>query len=109
MIQRGFERRNRDENDYSFLITNHELLQICKTEDVITHVEKQQTKYLAHIARRSNANTAKRLLFNNNKNHKREDQSRLLNSMFLRTTTQRLINSTEERRENTQIWLQQSP
>ena len=58
MIRRGFERRNGDENDYSFLITNHELLQICKTEDVITHVEKQQTKYLAHIARRSNANTA---------------------------------------------------
>lgn len=71
MIRRGFERRNRDENDYSFLITNDEVLQISKTEDVISHVEKQQTKYLAHIARRSNANTAKRLLFNDDKNLKR--------------------------------------
>ena len=71
MIRRGFERRNRDENDYSFLITNDEVLQISKTEDVISHVEKQQTKYLAHIARRSNANTAKRLLFSDDKNLKR--------------------------------------
>lgn len=71
MIRRGFERRNRDENDFSFIITNDDVLRICKTEDVITYTEKQQTKYLAHIARRSNDNTAKRLLFNDNKNRKR--------------------------------------
>ena len=70
MIRHGFERRNRDENDFTFMITNDEVLQLCKTEDVISHIEKQQTKYLAHIARRSNANTVKRLLFNDDKNRK---------------------------------------
>lgn len=71
MIRHGFERRNRDNDDFGFVITNNDVLQICKTEDVISHVEKQQSKYLAHIARRSNANTAKRLLLNDNKNYKR--------------------------------------
>ena len=71
MIRRGFERRNRENEDFGYVITNNDVLQICKTEYVISHVEKQQSKYLAHIARRKNRNNAKRLLCNDDKNYKR--------------------------------------
>ncbi len=69
MIRRGLDRRDRDENTFGSLITNDEVFQISKTEDVISHAEKQQTKYLAHSARQRKQ--CERLLFNDNKNCKR--------------------------------------
>ena len=71
MIRRGFERRDRESGDFAYVITNDDVLRICETQDVLLHVEKQQSKYLAHIARRKNTNNAKRLLFNANANRKR--------------------------------------
>lgn len=66
MIRHGFERRNRynDVEDSSYAFSN-------KTKDVISRVEKQQFKYLAHIVRLKNSNNAKRLLFNDDRNHRR--------------------------------------
>ena len=61
IIGGGFERRRNRESDYNFLITNDVVLWICKTEDVILHVEK-------HVVVRQHCEI---LLFNNIKNCKR--------------------------------------
>ena len=37
----------------------------------MSYVAKQQTKYLAHMARQETSSTAKKLLFNDNKNVKK--------------------------------------
>ena len=73
MIRGGFEREINDneEETFHYVLSNDEVLQICKTKDIMTHVSKQQSNYLAHIARRPNTNNAKRLLFNENINRKR--------------------------------------
>ena len=75
MIGDGFERRrNQDEKDYNFPITNDEVLKICKTKNVISHVvitPTLQKDYRSTTTKIVNA----------------EDQTRLLNSMSLNTTT----------------------
>ena len=73
MIRGGFEREINDneEETFHYVLSNDEVLQICKTKDIMTHVTKQQSNYLALIARRPNTNNAKRLLFNKNINRKR--------------------------------------
>jgi len=56
MIRHGFKRRNeeKDEENFSYVLSNNDVLGICKTEDIISHVEKQQFNYPTHIARRKN-------------------------------------------------------
>ena len=87
MIRRGFERRDRDNEDYGYVITNDDVLRICKTEDVILHAEKQQSKYLAHVALCKNSNAAKRLLFNDNKNNKRGRPIKTMEQYILENKT----------------------
>ena len=53
-------------NQYIYIIYHNVTSRLA-----ISHVETQQFKYLAHIARRNNDNGAKRLLFNDNNNRKR--------------------------------------
>ena len=88
MIRRGFERKSAedsDEENFSYLLSNSDVLQICKTEDIMSHVANQQFKYLAHISRRSNNNVAKRLLFNDDKTRKRGRPVKTMEQHVLQT------------------------
>ena len=96
MIRRGFERRDRDNEDFGYVLTNDYVLQLCETENVISHVETQQFKYLSHISRLSNDNSAKKLLFNDNNNRKRGRPIKHWSNMFFRTPTSQQMNFTEE-------------
>lgn len=83
MIKNGFIRKDgkdakhqkkTDDDDqdteFRYRYTNSDLLHICKTTSITDYTAKLQAKYLAHVARRSNLNTSKQLLFNDNKNQK---------------------------------------
>jgi len=63
MINNGFKRENVSEDNFSYVLSHEEVLKICKTENIIDYIQRQQVKYLAHIARRSNSFFIKRLLF----------------------------------------------
>ena len=56
--------------EYRLVMTNQDILRICRTDDIATFVSKQQSSYLAHLARQSNQCLTKRLLFNANKRTK---------------------------------------
>ena len=71
IIRDGYKRRIETENEFSYVYSNENVLQICKTESIIEFVHKQQTKYLAHIARCSNTTLIKRLLFSDMETKKR--------------------------------------
>jgi hypothetical protein len=71
MINKGFKRRNISESDYSYVLSNEDVLTICKTENILEYIQRQQMKYLAHIGRRPNTTFSKRLLFSDMKVTKR--------------------------------------
>ena len=94
MIRDGFREKNTreqnndpdQEHNFSYILTNENVLNICKTENVNKYVSTQQAKYLAHLARQPNNTLTKRLLFNDNKNIKRGRpfvtlEQQVLNSM----------------------------
>ena len=56
--------------NHHFILSNAEVLNICKTVDIATFVGDQQSRYLGHLARQSNTCQTKRLLFNTNKRTK---------------------------------------
>ena len=81
MIKGGYRRKS---NEWSFVLTNDDLHNICETETIEAYVSRQQQKYLAHIARQSNTTLTKRLLFNSE--HSRKPGPKLtLESNVLRT------------------------
>ena len=49
MIGDGYKRRNETEADFSFVHSNDDVLNICKTYNILEYVKRQQAKYLAHI------------------------------------------------------------
>jgi len=71
--------RTTDDNDnddyqdteFRYLYTNNDLLRICKTTSITEYVAALQARYLAHIARRSNLDKSKQLLFNADKSTKK--------------------------------------
>ena len=73
MVRGGFERRIDDNNEqtFHFVMSSEDVLRVCKTEDILQYVKRQQQKYLGHIARQKNTSIVKRLLFNDNTNKKR--------------------------------------
>ena len=58
------------ETEWDFQLTNNDLHNLCKTEDISAFVLRQQKKYLAHLARQPNRTLTKKLLFNDNKSCK---------------------------------------
>ena len=74
MIRDGYNRRNETEADFSFVYSNDDVLNICKTDNILEYVKRQQAKYLAHIAKRPNTTFIKRLLFADVKRTKRGRQ-----------------------------------
>ena len=64
MVRGGHRRRS---GTFHYVLTNKELLRICKTEDIHHQfVARQQRNFVAHIIRSSNERLLKRLLFNSN-------------------------------------------
>ena len=70
IIRDGYKRRNETEANFSFVYSN-DVLNICKTDNILDYVKRQQAKYLVHIARRTNTTFIKRLLFADVKTTKR--------------------------------------
>ena len=67
MIKNGYKTTE----DHHFILTNAEVLDICKTVDIATFAGDQQSRYVGHLACQSNTCQTKRLLFNNDKRPKR--------------------------------------
>jgi len=51
MIRNGFARRNSQNEEWNYNITNNQLLVKCKTDDIKSYVIKLRQRYLAHIIR----------------------------------------------------------
>ena len=64
MIRNGFARRNSQNEEWNYNITNNQLLVKCKTDDIKSYVIKLRQRYLAHIIRLPDVSLAKRLAFN---------------------------------------------
>ena len=67
MVRGGYRRK---ENSYSFVLTNEDLLQKCKTESLEKYIARQQRNYLAHVIRTPDYGITKQLLFNDNQSIK---------------------------------------
>ena len=59
-----------DEESYKMKIGTNRLLEICKTKNISNFINRQQTKYAAHIIRQPNSSQTKQLLFNDDDNKK---------------------------------------
>jgi hypothetical protein len=66
MVKGGY-RRKKGEEEFHYVYTNNDIVRICGTEDIAVFVQRQQKKYLAHLARKPNSSLTKRLLFNSDK------------------------------------------
>ena len=80
MVKGGYRRKS--ETEWNFQLTNNDLHNICKTEEINAFVLRQQKKYLAHLARQPNWALSKRLLFNDNKSRKPGPQTTLENMVL---------------------------
>ena len=69
--------------EWNFVLSNNDIHNICKTEDISDFTERQQRNYLAHLVRQPNARLTKRLLFNSNDAIKPGRQSTLLSKVLL--------------------------
>ena len=96
MVTGGFKRK---ESSWSYVYTNKALLELAQTEDLISYVRKQQRKYVEKIIIRDNRNTAKRLLFDDEKARKPGPQPSLLSNVLKNenTTINNLIETARER------------
>ena len=63
MIRNGFKRKP---DEFSYVMTNEVILQLCKTTPLNAFIEKQQKTYLAHVIRSDDTSILKKLLFNDN-------------------------------------------
>ena len=73
-VRNGLARNSQSqntENRFKYRINNVKLLKICKIENISAYVATQQKKYLAHIVRKPDTSSLKRLTFNNDRNCKR--------------------------------------
>ena len=75
MIKGGY-RRKRD--SWSYVLSNKDILQISKTEDISKFAARQQRNYAAHVIRKDNDSIAKRAMFNSDHRTKRGRKISLL-------------------------------
>ena len=85
MIRGGFKRTldANGEETFKLVLSCEDVLDICKTEDVLDFIRRRQESYLAHIARQKNTSIIKRLLFNDNENRKKERPTKTLEDHVL--------------------------
>ena len=62
IVRGGFRRK---EESYHYELSNIDIIQKCKTEDILKFVARQQRNFMAHIIRSENSRMTKRILFNN--------------------------------------------
>ena len=98
MIKNGFARKDGkqhrttdddDDDDYQntefrYLYTNNDLLRICKTTSITEYITTLQERYVAHIARRSNLDKSKQLLFNVDRSTKKGRPTETLEQKVLK-------------------------
>ena len=80
MIKGGYRRKPGTE--WSFVLSNKDIHDLCGTEEISDFTARQQRKYLAHLVRQPNAMITKILLFNNDHAHKPGRQSTLENRVL---------------------------
>ena len=79
MTKGGFKRKP---NSWSYMHTNEDLLRIAKTDSLEDFVKRQQLRYVAHVVRKGNESTVKRLLFDNHDSLRPDPQLSLLTSVL---------------------------
>ena len=62
MVRGGYRRKI---GTYHYELSNSDILQKCKTEDIYQFIARQQRNFIAHVIRGENNRMTKRLLFNN--------------------------------------------
>ena len=62
MIRGGFKRKP---DEFSYIMTNAKILQLCKTTALNVFMDTQRRAYLAHVIRSDDISILKKLLFNN--------------------------------------------
>ena len=77
MVKGGYRR---EKDKWNFVLSNEQLLEMAKTEDIQLFIKRQQRNFAAHIVRKKNASTSKRLMFNNDRIHKTGPKMSLLKS-----------------------------
>ena len=64
MVRGGFKRKEGDDNEFSFRITNEKLHRLCGTRDLSLFIKDQQCNYAAHVVRTDSHRAVKKLMFN---------------------------------------------
>ena len=77
MVKGGYRR---EKDKWNFILSNEKLLEMAKTEDIQFFIKRQQRNFAAHIVRKKNASTSKRLMFNNDRIYKTGPKMSLLKS-----------------------------
>ena len=77
MIRKGFDRKNKKEKDFSYVLTNDQIRETCDLPRISQFVGTLQTKFLEQIARADNSRCVKQLTFNVDKSIKRGWQNTL--------------------------------
>jgi len=68
MVRGGFRRKP---DSWAYILTNTNLIEMCKTESIESFIERQKQRFLAHIIRMPDKSITKRIIFNDEKNTKR--------------------------------------
>jgi hypothetical protein len=63
MVKGGYRQQA---GTYRFVLSNRDLLEKCRTEDIHDFVSRQQRNFVAHVTRLDNERLAKQVMFNGN-------------------------------------------
>lgn len=61
MVRGGYKRKT---GEWAYKLTNQNLLNICKTENITAFTDRQKSRYLAHLLRLPDTSITKRMVFN---------------------------------------------
>ena len=67
MVRGGFRFRDETNGDYSYVISNVRLHELCGTSDLSSFIKCQQRNYAMHVIRMPFGRNVKSLLFNDDK------------------------------------------
>ena len=67
MVRGGFKRKEGEDNEFSFKITNIKLHKLCGTTDLNHFIREQQCNYAAHVVRTASNRAVKKLMFNSDR------------------------------------------
>jgi len=82
---------NRNNDAWSYIYSNDDLLRISQTTDLTTYIKRQQRTFVCNIVRKDNTSIVKRLMFNSDASHKPGLQTTLLSSVLKDSTPDELF------------------